>query len=109
MWISIFLGLFLVGGILFSFGKRMIEEERHKAGKDKPGEVFEPLPSFKEEKLKGTSVLKMEEKPEDEKSLFEKVYSGKAPQAKYARHIANRTREMSREMAEQAELENKRD
>ena len=64
-------------------------------------------PLYKEEKLKGTSVLKREEKPEDEKSIFEKVYSEKASQAKYARHIANRTREMSREMAEQAELEKK--
>ncbi len=28
MAISIFLGIFLVGGILFAFGKRIIEEER---------------------------------------------------------------------------------
>lgn len=77
----------------------------------------EEEPSFKEQMLMGTSVgsaPKTEkdeeanpEEEETEKSFMERVYSGKAPQAKYVRYIAGHERHRAIEAARLADEKEK--
>lgn len=70
--------------------------------------------SLKEQMLMGTSVVppKPEPKPEEEKTLMEKVYSGKGRQPQYMRYMAQHEREravQAAKLAEEKERQNRID
>lgn len=59
--------------------------------------------TFKEDMLKGIAVPKEVPKDEHEKSIMEKIYSGKGPQPKYMRDIAAKERRRAIEAARMAD------
>ena len=63
-----------------------------------------PEPSMKEQMLMGISVPKPEEPEEPhEESFLEHVYSGKGPQPKYMRYMADHERRRAVETAREAD------
>ncbi|MFQ9891830.1 MAG: hypothetical protein ACLRWH_01325 [Emergencia sp.] len=88
--------------------------KRNDAPDEETGEPEEKELSLKDQMLMGISVPKQErpetkaEEENREKSFWEKVYSGKGPQPKYMRHIADRERKRAVEaakLAKEKELE----
>ena len=92
--------LVLVCGLLIAVGLQWWN--KRKQGDDDLEEAQDL--SLKEQMLMGTSVSapKPEPKPDEEKSLMERVYSGRGHQPKYMRYIAQHERQRAIQAAKLA-------
>lgn len=92
--------LILIGGLILAVGLDLIRRKRQ--GQDPDAEPEKEL-SLREQMIMGTAVVQPKPRPDEEKTLMEKVYSGKGHQPRYMRYIADHERRRAIEAAKLAE------